>query len=418
MSRGQFFTVNKELQKLVVELLEVDSGKVLEPSMGRGDLALAVLKASPHITLTGVEIDSTLELLDELAERDVKLIYGDFFSAEDIGEDFDAVVGNPPYVSLDEVEVEVLDAISNTFHKLHKKGNLYQLFFVKCIDLLKDDGELIFIIPKDWLYLTSGKMLRKKIRESGALTHMVDLEEKVMFQGAAPNLSVVRFQKGVRESVLKFSKDLGKTWIEKQVISLDDRFLFLPKGVEAGGKKVGDFVDVKIGVTTGYDAAFRLPVNKVEKFSKLGVVKKMYSSRGVEDFLFLESSEELPSEVEDYLKPFKERLLSRSGVKEKYWYRYATVRNKEYLEGGVRPIFVGNRTRNPSPFFLPDTNGYFLGNLIGLYPKDHVTESQIQKLVQYLNSEDFKVFLKASGMMVGDRLIVNPKTLEQLPVKL
>ena len=62
------------------------------------------------------------------------VVYGDFMK-QTITKTYKTIVGNPPYVRT-------------------KKGNLYIDFTEKCYNLLDDNGELIFIVPSDFLKLT------------------------------------------------------------------------------------------------------------------------------------------------------------------------------------------------------------------------------------------------------------------------
>ncbi len=107
----------EELFELLVERLKaadataggVTARRVLDLGTGSGALALALAKAWPEARVTALDrSDDALALAREnaastgLAER-VEFLKSDWFSALPAGADFDVIVGNPPYLTEDEV---------------------------------------------------------------------------------------------------------------------------------------------------------------------------------------------------------------------------------------------------------------------------------------------------------------------------
>ena len=80
------------------------------------------------------------------------VIYGDFLKQK-IQKTYTTIIGNPPYIRT-------------------KRGNLYIDFIKKCYHLLDDCGELIFIVPSDFLKLTSASKLLKEMLENGSFTNI------------------------------------------------------------------------------------------------------------------------------------------------------------------------------------------------------------------------------------------------------
>ena len=138
---GQYFTTHEDLLSKVYEFIQNKPKKILEPSLGLGHLVDYVLKQDNNIQFKMIEIDDSLEHLECIKKEEV--IYANFLTHE-INEKFTTIIGNPPYVK-------------------RKGGNMYILFIDKCIDLLKENGELIFIIPSDFFKMTSSsKTIKKK----------------------------------------------------------------------------------------------------------------------------------------------------------------------------------------------------------------------------------------------------------------
>jgi len=90
---GQYFTKNIELQKIVIRFILNNPDKILEPSVGRGDLIQAVRKEYKNVIFDMFEIDKTIKLLPGI--KDIN--YVDFIEAK-IEKKYKTIIGNPPYV--------------------------------------------------------------------------------------------------------------------------------------------------------------------------------------------------------------------------------------------------------------------------------------------------------------------------------
>src|SRR3990167_7300612 len=134
---GQYFTTHIQLKEKVFEFILNEPTIILEPSIGQGDLISFIMGKMTNVTFDMYEIDTEIKLLDGIKKDNV--IYGDFME-QSIVKKYKTIVGNPPYVRL-------------------KKGNLYIDFTEKCYNLLEDKGELIFIVPSDFLKLTTSSGL-------------------------------------------------------------------------------------------------------------------------------------------------------------------------------------------------------------------------------------------------------------------
>ena len=174
---GQYFTTNNELKEKVFSFILNKPDYILEPSIGQGDLVSFIKSKMPSSKFDMYEIDKEIVLLDDI-NRD-KVIYGNFMSQE-ITKKYKTIVGNPPYIRT-------------------KKGNLYIDFTEKCYNLLENDnkkhGELIFIVPSDFLKLTSASKLLNEMMESGTFTHIYHPHNEKLFENASIDVIVFRYCK-------------------------------------------------------------------------------------------------------------------------------------------------------------------------------------------------------------------------------
>ncbi len=99
---------------------------------------------------------------------------------------FDIIIANPPYgISRNEQIPAKENALLKKIYRetLSGKPNKYLLFLVRCISLLKKDGQLSFLIPNSWLGIRSGKSVREFLL-SEKLISKIDTFDSYLFRDA------------------------------------------------------------------------------------------------------------------------------------------------------------------------------------------------------------------------------------------
>jgi len=99
---------------------------------------------------------------------------------------FDAVIGNPPYDVLADLEVgrdltafkAFIEAVPLYDASRHGKNNLYKLFICRALDLLREGGYLGFITPMAVLGDDQAADIRRKIVELGSFTSIESFPQK------------------------------------------------------------------------------------------------------------------------------------------------------------------------------------------------------------------------------------------------
>lgn len=425
--RGQFFTVNNRVQELMARLLlnkpvgDSESLRAFEPSAGAGHLVKVLEDSAVPYPIDAVELDDTIS---PVCETDIT--HQDFFTfAEDKEGEYSAIIGNPPYVGWNKVEESVHITAAAVKSRYSDKANLYHLFIDRCIDLLTDGGEMVLIIPKEWLYTTSASVLRQKISDTGCLSHLVDCGEEKLFPDASvPALVIIRFVKGgdINDPTLSadsLEQALQGNYEQKKILSSGSRWMLVEKNLaeaaESDYVKLSDVFSVKVGMVSGADGVFRVSDDIIAEHKlEEETIRHYLTTKGVERFIDLygyASFDAVPENTRNYLLGFKEKLMER-GIRrfdESNWWEYGAVRNRGAMETMSTWISVDARTRRTHPFTVRREPMLFSGGTLGIYPKHPSTD--VEKYAEFFNSEDFKKILRALFIMNGNKVSMQPATL-------
>lgn len=195
---GQFFT-SKETAIFMAELMNIPVDKevisVLDPGAGSGILSVALierLKAVPSIkrvVLVCYENDpNVLDLLRSnlewaCSQTSKEIVYNivseNYILSQMVDYNFmlganpnppkyDLIIGNPPYMKIAKDAPEAL-AMPDV---CYGAPNLYFLFAAMSLFNLRENGEMVYIIPRSWTSGAYFTQFRKKFLEEGVLEHI------------------------------------------------------------------------------------------------------------------------------------------------------------------------------------------------------------------------------------------------------
>ncbi len=142
-----------------------------------------------------VELGQEADLAESLSSHWVSR--GDFLlgAGLDGSRKADFVVGNPPYVRLEDVPTEVSEAYRSECATMRGRADLYVGFFEKGLSMLSPEGRLAFICADRWMHNQYGEWLRALVASDYAVDtvmvmHAVDAFEDTV--SAYPAITVLR----------------------------------------------------------------------------------------------------------------------------------------------------------------------------------------------------------------------------------
>jgi adenine-specific DNA-methyltransferase len=175
---GIYFTPSSAIHK-TLELLEPymkDIKDVLEPSCGSCEYINALKVFNPNLNIVGIELNKTIyESIKDVHNERLQIYNEDYLSyttKENLN--FDLIIGNPPYFVMKKKDV------SKVYHNYFDgRPNIFILFIIKSLELLKENGILSFILPKSFLNCLYYDKTRKYLNKFNIL-HIVECNNDYM----------------------------------------------------------------------------------------------------------------------------------------------------------------------------------------------------------------------------------------------
>lgn len=461
----------------MIEMAEISANsKILEPSCGEG-IFLELLQQKGYTNLTAFEIDQ------ELAQEFDCVRYESFVVAK-IDSTFDLIIGNPPYIRWKNLEEELKNELSTNpiWNKyFNSLCDYLYIFILKSIELLNDNGQLIFICPEYWISTTHSISLRNYMVQNGYFEEIYHFNETPIFDKVTVSIVIFKFVKNKQKSdKIKVSKfyanqklttetlhnlknqipfqdaeflsvsqfKLNERWllqsdeIRKELQILETNCLKKNQNTKlnlfANEKQafytIGEFCDIGNGLVSGLDKAFQVnghvltenelnaTINVVKAkdlkpFVIDNITKYIYINEGLQEENFKETYPNFYNHFQKYKSDLDKRYQYNKKIN--YW-EWVFLRNFNLFKKEEKRIFVPCKERisNKDYFrFALVDEGFFPTQDVTAIFRKSNTKESIEYILAYLNNPIVFDWLKCNGIVKGNIVEFSEKPIASIPFR-
>ena len=197
---------------------------------------------------------------------------------------FDIVIGNPPYISLQNEGGSVGKPYEKAdFSSFDRRGDIYCLFYEKGMQLLSPGGTLCFITSNKWMRAAYGEKLRGFLAEHTNPCLLIDFSGNKIFENATVDVNILLLEKaanaGQTEAVtlgkdFRLSAENLSLYVHQHAtctaFSSSESWVILSpieqsirRKIKAVGTPLKEWdISIYRGVLTGYNEAFIISTAK------------------------------------------------------------------------------------------------------------------------------------------------------------
>lgn len=160
---------------------------------------------------------------------------------------FDVVIGNPPYMKTEDIKnitPAELPLYKQYYHSAYKQFDKYFLFMERGFNLLKENGQLAFIVPNKFMKVGAGKNLRKAIVSKQSLQYLLSFGANLVFSDKSTYTCLIILNKQPQKYFYYTEVNNLRGWISKQEASSStdvkasdvlhaDRWILYPNRLES-----------------------------------------------------------------------------------------------------------------------------------------------------------------------------------------
>ena len=214
----------------------------------------------------------------------------DFFDAEwmfGLAEGFDIVIGNPPYIQLQNNSGELAELYEQcNFETFARTGDIYCLFYERGYQLLRKDGHLCYITSNKWMRAGYGEKTRQFFATKTDPQLLIDFKGVKIFESATVDTNILLFAKAAnqgrticamtqnkdKDNISELS-DFVRTHHTISAFNTSNSWVILTEieqsiknKIEAVGTPLRDWdIQINYGIKTGFNDAFIISSEKREE---------------------------------------------------------------------------------------------------------------------------------------------------------
>jgi len=188
-------------------------------------------------------------------------------------EGFDVVIGNPPYIRVQDLQHSLIDSYKDNFKVAHKRIDISILFIELGHKILNTNGLQTYITSNQFLKAEYGRNVRAFLK--GYLKVNIDYSKVSVFAGLATYVSVFLISKNQNKAIdyklMDNAEDIPQDFIQFETSTLtDEPWDFninqsLKQKVFNDKNSLNEISNFTYGVITGLDKAFLIPSEQVKE---------------------------------------------------------------------------------------------------------------------------------------------------------
>jgi hypothetical protein len=210
----------------------------------------------------------------------------DWFDSEwmfGVGDGFDVVIGNPPYISHDKIPGQLKTEIRNHYQSYQPFADVYCYFIEKAIELQNQRGILSLITSNSYLRAEYGAPIRGLLQNKNMLLRVLNIEDSQVFESAVVNVAIIVSRKMANLAddfciVVNspFSGDNFEDFVNCNGFNypqayfnsrawnlVEPRFVELQSKLESSGRTLEQLrTKIRLGIATGSNEAFLIDEDK------------------------------------------------------------------------------------------------------------------------------------------------------------
>ena len=372
-------------------------------------------------------------------------------------EGFDIVIGNPPYIAFQRMEVETKKVLQSLKYKTFENtGDIYALFYERGQQLLNDKGSLAYITSRQWMQALYGKSLRKFFATETDPIQLIDFGQVKIFEGATVFVNILLFKKHKNQNSLwtchipsdynieqgdltaffttnkqEIKKLTENSWASSSVQNINEH-------IEKYGTPIGRWKDIEFfrGVTSGFNEAFYIEeptkINLISQDPKNSeIIKPLLRGKDIKRYCYdfenwyilnthngvrevclprIDVIKDYPL-IYKYLKQWQPQLEERLD-KGDHW---TNLRNCAFLLEFEKPKIVWIEISNRANYTYDDKGMYLTNSAYFLTCKSD--KVSLKYILAVLNSKvaDF-YFSQKTARIAGGRMRYTKQYVEQIPI--